>query len=212
MENRGKMKYRTCFSSVSFHGYKLDLLKSGLQKYLRRREYEKMVWCALEIWRFEEGASTDIEKKMCKGIISNLLNRIIVMMDEEMIFNECARYIVLRKLIEKFESDRKKGELLVKMCYLLVNSKMIRRNSDIRGFWNYRFKNEIVEEKEDKFYFEMFKKCFEEKNKNVADQTSDSLGASCCSKGFNRAPELFHATYAESHLTHAGTDFPRERC
>ena len=40
---------------------------------------------------------------MCKGIISNLLNRIIVMMDEEMIFNECARYIVLRKLIEKFE-------------------------------------------------------------------------------------------------------------
>ena len=151
MENRGKMKYRTCFSSVSFHGYKLDLLKSGLQKYLRRREYEKMVWCALEIWRFEEGASTDIEKKMCKGIISNLLNRIIVMMDEEMIFNECARYIVLRKLIEKFEKDRKRGELLVKMCYLLVNSKMIRRNSDIRGFWNYRFKNEIVEEKEDKY-------------------------------------------------------------
>ena len=96
MENRGKMKYRTCFSSVSFHGYKLDLLKSGVQKYLRRREYEKMVWCALEIWRFEEQASSELEKKMCKGIISNLLNRIIVMMDEEMIFNECARYIVLR--------------------------------------------------------------------------------------------------------------------
>ena len=161
MENRGKMKYRTCFSSVSFHGYKLDLLKSGVQKYLRRREYEKMVWCALEIWRFEEQASGELEKKMCKGIISNLLNRIIVMMDEEMIFNECARYIVLRKLIEKFESDRKNGELLVKMCYLLVNSKMIRRNSDIRGFWNYRFKNEIIEEKEDEYYFEMFKKCFE---------------------------------------------------
>ena len=167
MENRGKMKYRTCFSSVSFHGYKLDLLKSGVQKYLRRREYEKMVWCALEIWRFEEQASSELEKKMCKGIISNLLNRIIVMMDEEMIFNECTRYIVLRKLIEKFESDRKNGKLLVKMCYLLANSKMIRRNSDIRGFWNYRFKNEIVEEKEDEFYFEMFKKCFEEKDSKL---------------------------------------------
>ena len=167
MENRGKMKYRTCFSSVSFHGYKLDLLKSGLQKYLRRREYEKMIWCALEIWRFEEGANTDIEKKMCKGIISNLLNRLIVMMDEEMIFNECARYIVLRKLVEKFESNRKNGELLVKMCYLLVNSKMIRRNSDTRAFWNYRFKNEIVEEKTDKFYFENFKKCFEKKDSKM---------------------------------------------
>ena len=45
--------YRTCFSSVSHHGYKLDVLKSGIQKYLRRREFEKMTWCAMEIFKFE---------------------------------------------------------------------------------------------------------------------------------------------------------------
>ena len=44
---RGNMKYRTCFSSVSYHGYKLDVLKSGMQKYLRRREFEKMTWCVM---------------------------------------------------------------------------------------------------------------------------------------------------------------------
>ena len=37
MENRGKMKYRTCFSSVSFHGYKLDLLKSGLPEIFAKK-------------------------------------------------------------------------------------------------------------------------------------------------------------------------------
>ena len=38
---RGNMKYRTCFSSVSYHGYKLDVLKSGMQKYLRRKNLKK---------------------------------------------------------------------------------------------------------------------------------------------------------------------------
>ena len=36
-----KLAYRTCFSSLSYYGHKLDILKSGLQKYLRRREEEK---------------------------------------------------------------------------------------------------------------------------------------------------------------------------
>ena len=60
-------------------------------------------------------------RKNGKGIISNLLNRIIVMMDEEMIFTECARYIVLRKLIEKFESDRKMVNFLLRCAiYWLI--------------------------------------------------------------------------------------------
>ena len=48
---RGNMKYRTCFSSVSYHGYKIHVIKSGLQKYLRRREYEKMTWCVMDCSR-----------------------------------------------------------------------------------------------------------------------------------------------------------------
>ena len=61
------MKYRTCFSSVSHHGYKLDILKSGMQKYLRRKNLDNMLWCAMEIYKFELGATTELEKKMCKG-------------------------------------------------------------------------------------------------------------------------------------------------
>ena len=97
------ISYRTCFSSVSHHGYKLEMLKSGMQKYLRRREFEKMTWCVIEIFKFELWAKDDKERKMCKGIISNLLNRIIVMMDEELLFCEVQNDLLLRKFIEKFE-------------------------------------------------------------------------------------------------------------
>ena len=63
------MAYRTCFSSVSNFGYKLDILKSGVQKYLRRREYNNMCWCVIEIFKFELCADGDIENK-----VSNILN------------------------------------------------------------------------------------------------------------------------------------------
>ena len=160
--------YRTCFSSVSHHGYKLDMLKSGMQKYLRRREFEKMTWCVMEIFKFELWAEDEKEKKMCKGIISNLLNRIIVMMDEELLFCEVQNYVLLRKFIEMFESDRKNGgKFLVLICRTLANSRLLRRASDIRAFWDFRirFGNEKdTVELSDEEYFNKFVECFERKD------------------------------------------------
>ena len=46
-ETMMQMKYRACFSSISQNGYKLDILKSGMQKYLRRKQFDDMVWCGL---------------------------------------------------------------------------------------------------------------------------------------------------------------------
>ena len=86
--NRGQLAFRTCFSSITRHGYKLDMMKSGMQKYLRRGEINMMIWCAVEIFNFELMSETEIEKKMCKGIITNMLNRIIVIMYEELLFCE----------------------------------------------------------------------------------------------------------------------------
>ena len=162
------ISYRTCFSSVSHHGYKLDMLKSGMQKYLRRREFEKMTWCIMEIFKFELWAEDEKEKKMCKGIISNLLNRIIVMMDEELLFCEVQNYLILRKFIEMFESDRKNGgKFLVLICRTLVNSRLLRRASDIRAYWDYRIRfgtEKDTVELSDEEYFNKFVECFERKD------------------------------------------------
>ena len=94
--------FRTCFSSISYNGYKLDILKSGIQKYLRRREFDKMIWCVAEIYLFQVLQKTERDKKATKGIISNMINRLIVMMDEELLFNECTKYLIIRKYMEMF--------------------------------------------------------------------------------------------------------------
>ena len=63
---------------------------------------------------------------MAKGIITNMLNRIIVMMDEELLFIEVERYLVLRKLIENFDNDRKNGmKWLVYICHCLTRRKIV---------------------------------------------------------------------------------------
>ena len=159
-----QMKYRTCFSSISQNGYKLDILKSGMQKYLRRKQFGDMVWCAYEIYKFELYACTEKQQKACNAIITNLINRIIVMMDEELLFAETERYIVLREMIEKFQENRKSsGETLILMCKCLVEGRISRRNSDLRSWWSHRIINEDYG-LDDTVYFERFVECFERKD------------------------------------------------
>ncbi len=177
-------KWRTCFSSISYYGYKLDILKSGVQKYLRRREFDKMIWCVAEIYLFQVLQTTEQHKKATKGIISNLLNRLIVMMDEEMLFAECDTYLMIRRYMEIFEKG-KRGDfsMLFKICHLLCKSRMLRRNSDIRAYFKHAMMNEnsgieppasiidaanFSEQDVDKFYFENFKAYFKMEDKNEA--------------------------------------------
>lgn len=177
-------KWRTCFSSISYYGYKLDILKSGVQKYLRRREFDKMIWCVAEIYLFQVLQTTEQHKKATKGIISNLLNRLIVMMDEEMLFAECDTYLMIRRYMEMFEKgNRGDFSMLYKICHLLCKSRMLRRNSDIRAYFKHAMMNEnsgieppasiidaanFSEQEVDKFYFENFKAYFKMEDKNEA--------------------------------------------
>ena len=163
-----KLRYRTCFSSISHCGYKLDILKSAVQKYLRRREFDKMVWCVAEIYLFEVFKNTETDIKATKGIISNLLNRLIIMLDEEMLFIECERYLLIRKYIEEFE-NKNRGDFmcLYKICKILCESRMIRRGSDIRGYWDpkrHKIEGIYDENTSDEGYFILFKDEFEKKN------------------------------------------------
>ena len=160
-----KIAFRTCFSSRSFNGYKLDILKSAVQKYLRRREFHKMVWCVGEIYLFQVYAKSDTEKRATKGIISNLINRLIIMLDEEMLFAECEKYVLVRRYMEDFEkSDRGNFECLFKICDIMCGARMIRRNSDIRGYWSPRNKALKIDDGDstDEYYFKKFKEKFEE--------------------------------------------------
>ena len=136
MTDCGKMKWRTCFSSISHSGYKLDILKSALQKYLRRREQDKMLWCLSEIYLFKAMAKTDAEQKAARGIVTNMLNRLIIMMDEEMLFAEVGKYMKCMEWMKEFEeTGRDNVALLVKVCKTMLGARMLRLNSDIYSYW-----------------------------------------------------------------------------
>ena len=155
------MWFGTPLNSRSWNDIPVDELKSGLQKYLRRRDEEKMVWCMEELYLFGILGRNEKETRVGKAIVSNLMNRLIVMMDEELSFRECEKYLIMRDYLEKFEkSDRKELSYLRVICKILVEGDLCRRNSYGRSWWCHRLEGE-GDVASDECYFEKFKECFE---------------------------------------------------
>ena len=130
MQSISNMRWLTCFSSKSYSGYEIGIVKSAMQKFLRRRMPSEMKWCVEEIYRFRSLARDEKELKASRALISNLVNRIIVMMDEELLFNEWAIYLKCRFLIDKFWEESN-VEYLYKICDLICRAKLIRYSSDV---------------------------------------------------------------------------------
>ena len=156
------MQFRTVLNSISHAEISVDVLKSALQKYLRRGEVEKMIWCMEELYLFGVLGKNEKEKKIGNAIVSNLINRMIVMMDEEMLFIEIERYLLMREYLDKFEKGKRKDLIYLRViCEILLESRLCRRNSYGRSYWCHRLEGGAMEEKNDEEYFKNFKDCFE---------------------------------------------------
>lgn len=95
-----------------------------------------MLWCTVEIYLFKALAKSEQEHQVAKSIITNLLNRLIIILDEELLFAEWAAYLTCRSWIEDFESsERRNFSKIIRVCYAITNSRLIRLNSDINAYW-----------------------------------------------------------------------------
>jgi hypothetical protein len=136
----------------SFFGYDPSILKSGIQKYARRAEVEKGLWCLVDLDSFsllewggialnsylhaypeETPENTQIA---AKRIRTNMVNRLVVMMSEEV--NISAWWIPLKmlELYEKWDGNRgntSSRKYLVDMYLYLTSQKMIRLISDLHS-------------------------------------------------------------------------------
>ena len=134
LKNMNKMYYKgSLFNphNKSYYGYRIDLLKSALQKYLRRKELDKMVWCITELYLFK------FADERAMGVISNTLNRVKIFLDEEMCFDDWERYLEVMRLIELFDEKNREGlDILIKICKILVDCNMIRLNNDVKCYYN----------------------------------------------------------------------------
>ena len=85
----------------SYYGKRLDVLKSGVQKYMRRRELDKMVWCAVELYLFK------FADERGYVVLSNLINRFRFFWTR-VNFYEVNVYLRVMSMLERLDVLKKK--------------------------------------------------------------------------------------------------------
>ena len=106
------------FNATSYHGFKLDSLKSGLQKYIRRGNIEKATYCLNEILLFKKSH----DPKRTKAILTNLRNRLCIIMHEDTTFNNYDLFIKGTDILKQWDSERTDDDLLLKLVHHNDNS------------------------------------------------------------------------------------------
>jgi hypothetical protein len=135
------------FNGISMNKIKVDILKSGLQKYIRRGMLEKSLYCLVELDMFKKLKN---DKKV-KGLRSNIRNRIIVILNEDIGISNWEIYERIDKLLKLWEENRNSEDdnerkYLLEIIYYLVNSKKIRLCSWIKGYFGYCMNDEKIKE------------------------------------------------------------------
>lgn len=135
-----QMIVHTCFNNQSYHGVKSSVLKSGICKYTRRNEPEKLKWCVMEMARFNEHPDG-------QGLVTNLINRLKVLVMEEISFHETAMVYYLILLLKWYDQDRSQYRFLEAFCENVFTCKRNRYVSYQNCCWrNVDYKHEGVTE------------------------------------------------------------------
>ncbi len=90
------------FGGTSINGIKTDILKSGMQKYIRRGILEKALYCTVELDMFKELKG---DKKV-KALRSNMRNRLIVTLCEDIGISDWRIYEKIDSLFKLWEENR----------------------------------------------------------------------------------------------------------
>lgn len=114
--NRGLMYYDGAYSleTKTFSGYTIDIIKSALQKYVRRGIVDKAVIACIEMYRLGELGGDPV--------ITNLINRIKIIAVEDI---GIASYPAVMEVLNVLEVSREIDEI-VACVHLLCESKKTR--------------------------------------------------------------------------------------
>ena len=130
------------FNNRSYYGYKSSVLKSGICKYYRRGLIYKFIWCVVEMALF--GLKS-------KSLLSNLINRLKVLIMEELVFNENMEKIVecinLLNYTETTNDLMEKLRCILTFCKIVIKLNRGRLTDYIKQWWKYNkihFNLEII--------------------------------------------------------------------
>ena len=120
------------FNNISYWGKKSSVLKSGVCKYFRRGEVEKYEWCVIEMMIF--GLKN-------KGLMTNIINRLKILIMEEVVVSDCilvGMMIDKIKEIEKVESWEEKVKLVIDFVEISKMCKRGRICSYMNNWWKWK--------------------------------------------------------------------------
>ena len=132
-----KMEYHGPFGgSIGYHGHLIDILKSGLQKYIRRGEQNQAIRCAIDLdlfYKFEPKA---------KGIRTNMMNRLRIISCEEFCWGNPLLYKAMDNHIELWVKNRSDNRVegtraIINIINILSNLKPVRMISFIRAAYKH---------------------------------------------------------------------------
>lgn len=73
----------TLISSITWHGHRVDEVKSWLQKSVRRGKADEALYCALELYLFRLLESDPKQGASARRVVTNCLNRLLIMGAED---------------------------------------------------------------------------------------------------------------------------------
>ena len=123
-----QMIVHTCFNNRSEHGYKSNILKSGICKYFRRGEKEKFTFCVMEMAYFHN-------HEKGKGLVTNLINRLKILVMEDLSFHNIGLASHLLTLLDEYDKDRDTPEKLLTFCDMIMDGKRNRLVSYTNCWW-----------------------------------------------------------------------------
>lgn len=132
--NIGKIKCKGLFGgSITYNGYSFNVLKSAIQKYIRRDELDKAIYCGIELDLYS------LVGDKGKAFRSNLINRLIVITCEEVSICNCMVALYINDLVNIWLANRNEynsiaGQTsIIKIVSLLSGSRKCRIESDIKS-------------------------------------------------------------------------------
>ena len=126
-ENRSV--FHTCFNATSHNGFKISLIKSCIQKYVRRGNFEKALYFTLQAFMFTAKAGR-----------TNLLNRLVVIVTEDISIGEWFLLAESERVVEDFKLPEERPDQvdikrLVNLIYMLCQARKGRIGSHLLGFY-----------------------------------------------------------------------------
>ena len=85
-------KFTTLINSIGYSGFNVTAIKQGLEYFLRKKDKKNFMLCLEELYLFSQFSENEKEEKIANGILSSIINKLILLFDEELSFIEIDKY------------------------------------------------------------------------------------------------------------------------